>query len=88
MVGSNRVSGAVAPATKMAIAKRTFDVVIVGAGGSGMRAALALHAWVGKRDILMDYVRPLGQRHAAYFIVNVTLAACVTTMAAVLWGLQ
>ena len=26
----------------MAVAKRTFDVVIVGAGGSGMRAALAL----------------------------------------------
>jgi len=50
--------------------------------------ALALHAWVGMRDILMDYVRPLGLRLALYLIVIVTLAACVTTMAAVLWGVQ
>lgn len=50
--------------------------------------ALALHAWVGMRDILMDYVRPLGLRLALYLIVIVTLAACVTTMAAALWGVQ
>ena len=50
--------------------------------------ALALHAWVGMRDILMDYVRPLGLRLALYLIVIVTLAACVITMAAVLWGVQ
>ena len=49
-------------------------------------ATLALHAWIGMRDILMDYVRPLGLRLAAYLIVIVTLVACVTTMAAVLWG--
>lgn len=49
-------------------------------------AALAMHAWIGMRDILMDYVRPLGLRLALYLIVIVTLAACVTTMAAVLWG--
>ena len=51
-------------------------------------ATLAMHAWVGMRDILMDYVRPLGLRLALYLIVIVTLAACVTTMAAVLWGVQ
>ena len=50
--------------------------------------ALALHAWVGMRDILMDYVRPLVLRLALYLIVIVTLAACVTTMAAALWGVQ
>ena len=50
--------------------------------------ALALHAWVGMRDIFMDYVRPLGLRLALYLMVIVTLAACVTTMAAVLWGVQ
>lgn len=49
-------------------------------------ATLALHAWIGMHDILMDYVRPLGLRLAAYLIVIVTLVACVTTMAAVLWG--
>lgn len=51
-------------------------------------ATLALHAWLGMRDILMDYVRPLGLRLALYLIVIVTLAACVTAMAAVLWGVR
>lgn len=50
--------------------------------------ALALHAWIGMRDILMDYVRPLGLRLALYLVVIVTLTACVTTMAAVLWGVR
>lgn len=49
-------------------------------------ATLAMHAWIGMRDILMDYVRPLGLRFALYLLVIVTLAACVITMAAVLWG--
>lgn len=51
-------------------------------------ATLAMHAWIGTRDILMDYVRPLSLRLTLYLIVIVTLAACVTTMAAVLWGVQ
>lgn len=51
-------------------------------------ATLAMHAWIGMRDILMDYVRPLGLRLALYLIVIVTLAACVTAMAAVLWSVQ
>lgn len=50
--------------------------------------SLALHAWIGMRDILMDYVRPLGLRLAAYLLVIVTLVACVITMAAALWGAQ
>ena len=51
-------------------------------------AALTLHAWIGMRDILMDYVRPLGLRLALYLIVIVTLVACVIAMAAALWGAQ
>lgn len=51
-------------------------------------ATLAIHAWIGVRDILMDYARPLRFRLTLYLIVIVTLAACVTTMAAVLWGVQ
>ena len=51
-------------------------------------AALALHAWVGMRDILMDYVRHTGVRLALTLAVIVTLAACVLWMAAVLWGAQ
>ena len=48
--------------------------------------ALALHAWVGMRDIFMDYVHPVGLRLALYLAVIVILAASVTSLAAVLWS--
>jgi succinate dehydrogenase / fumarate reductase membrane anchor subunit len=48
--------------------------------------ALALHAWVGMRDIFMDYVHPLALRLALYLAVIITLAGSVTWLAAVLWG--
>jgi succinate dehydrogenase / fumarate reductase membrane anchor subunit len=48
--------------------------------------ALALHAWVGMRDILMDYVHATGARLALYLAVIVTLAASVAWLAAVLFG--
>ena len=51
-------------------------------------AALALHAWIGMRDILMDYVRHTGVRLTLTLAVIVTLAACVLWMAAILWGVQ
>ena len=51
-------------------------------------AALALHAWVGMRDILMDYVRHTGVRLALTLAAIITLAACVLWMAAILWGVQ
>lgn len=48
-------------------------------------AALALHAWVGMRDIFMDYVRPMGLRLALYLAVIVTLAGSVAWLAAILF---
>ena len=48
--------------------------------------ALALHAWVGMRDIFMDYVHPIGLRLALYLAVIVTLAGSVTWLAAILWS--
>lgn len=48
--------------------------------------ALALHAWVGVRDILMDYVHATGLRLALYLAVIVTLAASVAWLAAILFG--
>ena len=50
--------------------------------------ALALHSWIGMRDILMDYVHHTGVRLALTLAVIVTLAACVLWMAAILWGTQ
>ena len=49
-------------------------------------AAMALHAWVGMRDILMDYVHPVGVRLALYLAVMITLAASVAWLAAILVG--
>ena len=48
-------------------------------------AALALHAWVGMRDIFMDYVHSAGLRLALYLAVIVTLAVSVAWLAATLW---
>ncbi|MFZ5574212.1 MAG: succinate dehydrogenase, hydrophobic membrane anchor protein [Pseudomonadota bacterium] len=47
--------------------------------------ALALHAWVGMRDIVMDYVRHIGARLALLLAVIVILAGSVVWLAAVLW---
>ena len=49
-------------------------------------AALALHAWVGMRDIFMDYVHHTGLRLALYLAVMLTLAGSVAWLAAVLFG--
>ena len=48
--------------------------------------ALALHAWVGVRDIFMDYVHPTGLRLALYLAVIAMLSGSVAWLAAVLWG--
>ena len=48
--------------------------------------ALALHAWVGMRDVFMDYVHPTGPRLALYLAVIVTLTGSVSWLAAVLWS--
>ncbi len=38
--------------------------------------ALLLHAWVGVRDILMDYVRPIALRAGLMSLVIVILLGC------------
>ncbi|HUW27449.1 MAG TPA: succinate dehydrogenase, hydrophobic membrane anchor protein [Sulfuriferula sp.] len=49
--------------------------------------ALALHAWVGMRDIFMDYVQSLGLRLALHVGALLWLAACVVWAGAILWRL-
>ncbi len=48
--------------------------------------ALALHAWVGMRDLFMDYVHPIGLRLMLNLLVIVTLAGSVAWLAAVVWN--
>lgn len=38
-------------------------------------AALLVHAWVGMRDIVIDYVRPTGLRFAALSLIALALYA-------------
>ncbi len=48
--------------------------------------SLALHAWVGMRDIFMDYVHPIGVRLALMLMVITLLSGSVVWLVAVLFG--
>ena len=48
----------------------------------GTLVALAYHAWVGMREIFMDYIKPVGLRIALQVFVLVWLVGCLG------WGLQ
>jgi len=47
--------------------------------------ALAYHAWIGMRDIWMDYVRPAGMRMALQLATILWLAGCLVWAAQILW---
>ena len=49
--------------------------------------ALGYHAWIGMRDILMDYVKPTGARLALHALVAVLLVGYVGWAVQVLWRL-
>ena len=48
-------------------------------------ASLAWHAWVGVRDILMDYIQPAGLRLALEVGVLLTVAAYIGWTIQILW---
>jgi succinate dehydrogenase / fumarate reductase, membrane anchor subunit len=48
-------------------------------------AALLWHVWVGMRDVLMDYVKPVGLRLVLQFLVIVWLLGCAGWAIQVLW---
>ena len=47
--------------------------------------SLAWHAWVGARDILMDYVKPDGMRLALEVVTILLLAGYVSWAIEILW---
>lgn len=49
-------------------------------------ASLCLHAWIGLRDVLMDYVKPLVLRLALNVFFILMLAVCVLWTTVILWG--
>ncbi|MSQ69800.1 MAG: succinate dehydrogenase, hydrophobic membrane anchor protein [Betaproteobacteria bacterium] len=47
--------------------------------------SLLLHAWVGVRDILMDYVKPTGLRLALHVLVILALVGYAGWAVQILW---
>jgi succinate dehydrogenase / fumarate reductase membrane anchor subunit len=47
--------------------------------------SLLLHAWVGMRDILMDYIKPTGLRLALHVVVIALLVGYAGWAAQILW---
>ena len=48
--------------------------------------ALFLHAWVGVRDLWMDYIKPFGLRLFLQVATIVWLAGCMVYSVKVIWG--
>jgi succinate dehydrogenase / fumarate reductase membrane anchor subunit len=50
--------------------------------------ALLLHAWIGLREILIDYLHPTLARLAAYFFFATLYLACLVWGVDILWSLR
>ena len=48
--------------------------------------ALFYHAWVGMRDIWMDYVKPVGVRLTLHMATLLWLVACAAWAVQILWS--
>ncbi len=66
--------------------KGLFDRPVVRLGTMLFFAALLYHAWVGMRDIVMDYVKPAGIRLVLESAVGLALLAYFFWSASILWG--
>ena len=49
--------------------------------------SLLVHAWVGMRDVLMDYIKPVGVKLALQVFTIVWLTGCAGWAIQVLWRL-
>jgi succinate dehydrogenase / fumarate reductase membrane anchor subunit len=50
--------------------------------------SLYLHAWIGMRDILMDYIKPTGIRLAGEVSVILVLILYLAWSVQILWGVK
>ena len=51
-------------------------------------AALIYHAWIGVRDIYMDYIKPVGVRLALELLSAAVLIAYLGWTLQILWGVR
>lgn len=76
----------VSPPASHAEWQALFSDGIVGVATLLFVAALLYHAWVGVRDVLMDYVKPVGVRLALQAGLGFLLLAYLAWAATILWG--
>lgn len=50
--------------------------------------SLCLHTWVGLRDVLMDYVKPISIRLSLNLLFTLVLVLCVVWATGILWGVH
>jgi succinate dehydrogenase / fumarate reductase membrane anchor subunit len=48
--------------------------------------AVFYHAWIGVRDVLMDYIKPLSIRLSLQVVVCLFLIVCSIWTVSILWG--
>jgi succinate dehydrogenase / fumarate reductase membrane anchor subunit len=65
--------------------KAFFAHGLVRVGTLAFVVSVLLHAWVGMRDILMDYVKPTGLRLALHVAVVLLLVGYAGWAAQILW---
>jgi len=66
--------------------KELFSRGVVRVGTMLFLIALLYHAWVGMRDILMDYLHATGLRLTAQAAVGLALLFYLVWSASILWG--
>ncbi len=54
--------------------------------GTLAAASLCFHAWIGMRDIWMDYIKPVGLRLALHVGTILWLAACFVWSVQIMWS--
>ena len=71
---------------------RSYDAWRIWVGKPGVSmvivlfvAALLIHAWVGMRDVTLDYVAPLAARIAVLSVIAATLLAAAVWIVQILW---
>ena len=70
----------------MTIWRQGFQSVWVQLGVLLFGLSLLLHAWIGLRDVVIDYIHPLGIRLLALSLVGLFLLANGFWLLAILWG--
>lgn len=65
--------------------KSFFDCTLVKVISQILVIAVVIHAWIGMRDIVMDYIKSYSARVTLYMLIILWLLGSLIYSAAVLW---